>query len=462
MAEGKNQEIILAKGPLLFSVVKALIAMKSAVRGTFINPLDQDHWQVVEDGVMVINEQGRMDILTSFDALDNSIEISHWVDYRGHLIIPGFVDCHTHLPQLPIMGLHGRTLLDWLLHYAYPIEHQFADPTYARRLSRRFFQLLGAHGVTTAMVYASVHADSTDIAFEEAHQSGLRVIMGKVMMNQDVPVYVLETTQASLHHSLRLAQQWHGQNGGLLGYAFTPRYALSCSEALLDEIQGLQAQVSGSWIQTHIAEHPDEVAAVEQRAGVSYASFYHQHHCLGPKTVLAHGIHLSDPEWALIQQTGCGVAHCPSSNFFLGSGHFPLFKALGLQIPLGLGSDVGGGPDLSMLRVMRACLEMQHTATQSVSLPMLLYLSTLGGAKALGLAAETGHFQPGLSADFVVLTPQALSHHIDQWLTPAEHAMSLHTPEAQFSQVLFSPGAEVVTATYVRGQPVYLKAPQPI
>ncbi len=423
---------------------------KILVRGKIYNPTSPSQWEYYTNGAFLMNALGRIEAVGEYPLLKQIQGITMTLDFSDYLILPGLIDVHTHLPQLPIRGKTAGTLLDWLNRYAFPVEEAFADTVYAESLSRLFFESLKANGTTTAMVYSSVHEASTNTAFEAAQYSGMRVIMGKVMMDQHAPQSLLENTKESILASERLAKSWHGENNDLIRYAFTPRFALSCSQELLEAAGDLHRRFPESYIQSHLSENLTEIEEVEKLYGnqYSYTQIYQHTGCLGPRTVMAHGIHLSSEELVLLLTSQTRIAHCPTSNFFLKSGFFNLPAFRKYHIPFALGSDIGGGPDLCLFRVMRAMDEMQLKNHGFVSPMEAIYQGTLGGAKVLSLEDETGNFQVGKSADFIVLNTQNLN-----CLETAED----QSIEEILSQLVYLGDSSQVIKTFIRGQEVYSK-----
>ena len=291
-------------------------------------------------------------------------------------------------------------MLEWLERFIYPEEARFADETVARDVSSRFFRGLTEAGTTTAMVFASVHLRATHVAFEEAERSMLRVILGKVQMDRDVPGELLESADASLRDTEELIRAWHRKTDRLW-YAVTPRFVPTCSMDLMQRSAALATR-HGTYVQTHLNESLAEVRIVRELFpdADSYSGVYRDAGLLGERTVLAHNIHPSDAELALCEQHRCAVAHCPDSNLFLGSGRFPLERYAGRDIRIGLGSDVGAGTTLSMFEVMRS---MSWVQGRSLHPFLPLYTATLGGATALSLDAQIGSLETGKQADMVAV-----------------------------------------------------------
>lgn len=306
---------------------------------------------------------------------------------------------------------------------------------------------LAANGTTTACVFTTIHADSTDIAFKTASVKGNRVIMGKVMMDCNSPPELTENYQESVNQSDELCKRWHGFDGNRLQYAFTPRFAVSSTSNLLSACGKVWRQNPGSYLQTHISETEEEVAAVKHLfpTASSYLDVYAGYGLIGKKSILAHAVHLDDMDMGSIAKASCGVAHCPSSNFFLKSGAFPFAKMKEANVLFGLGCDVAGGPEVSMLSVMKDAAYMQ--THHWISPAELFYLATLGGARALKMQDTIGTLTPGKEADFVVVNPNyKQSVPKDILRRPTDDILS---------SMIYLGDDRMVAATYVRGKAIY-------
>ena len=360
-----------------------------------------------DDGLLVI-EAGR---IASFGpanellpALPPGIPVTH---YEDKLVVPGFIDCHVHYPQLDIIGSHGEQLLDWLDDYAYPAEMRFADRAYAETVAELFINELLRNGTTTALVFATVHAHTVDAVLGAAERRDMRLIAGKVLMDQDCPASLRDDPQSGYRDSAALIERWHGR--GRLGYAITPRFALTSSAEQLALAGKLAGEHPDVWVQTHISENAAEIEAVRRAFDWSrdYLDVYERFGLMRDRTVLAHCLHLSDGERQRMASAGASAAHCPSSNLFLGSGLFDLAEMSDAGITVGLATDVGAGTSLSMLATMRASYEVLQLRQQVLSPCRALYLATLGAARALHLDDRIGNFETGKEADFVVLDAAA-------------------------------------------------------
>ncbi len=360
-----------------------------------------------EDGHLAVSEDGRITSVGEWSDAPTVGEATEVVDLQGLLITPGFVDTHLHAPQLEMIGSYGGDLLQWLSRYTFPTERKFEDPEHARRVARAFYELLLRNGTLTALIFSTVHYQATDIFFEEAEHRGFRGIIGKAMMDRNAPEYLLDRSpQQSYDDSRKLLEKWHGR--GLLRYAITPRFAPTSTPEQLALAGLLKREFPDAWVHTHISENRNEVQWVHELfSDAEYADVYDHYGLLDQRTVLAHGVWLTAEELDLLARRGSRIAHCPNSNLFLGSGLFPLHRVLEAGVIIGLGTDIGAGTTPSLFNAMADAYKVQQIQGVSLSPFHLWYLSTLGGARALSLDAETGSLEPGKSADFLILDIKA-------------------------------------------------------
>lgn len=329
----------------------------------------------------------------------------------GRILAPGFVDLHIHFPQTDVIGSPAEGLLPWLENYTFPHESRFADPAYAAEVATVFLDELQRNGVTTALAFATSHPASVDALMAASQARGLRMITGKVLQDRHSPDGVRDDTEQSLIDTEALIKKWHGV--GRLGYAITPRFAPSCSEAQLRGAGALAARYPDVWIQSHVAENRDEVAWAQALFpnARSYLAIYDGFGLMRERAVYAHCIHFDDEDRALMRSTGTAAAVSPTSNLFLGSGFFDYAGAERIGFKYGLASDVGGGTSFSPFHTMLAAYyvgrEGQTKPGLSLSPQALWWQHTAGAARALGLTGVVGNLQPGCEADFVVLNPQA-------------------------------------------------------
>jgi guanine deaminase len=331
--------------------------------------------------------------------------------FPGRIIAPGFVDMHIHYPQVDVIGSPADGLLPWLDNYTFPHETRFCALEHNAAAAEFFIAELLRNGVTTALAFASSHPESVNALFAQAQKNKMRLIAGKVLMDQHCPDGVRDDTEQSLLDTEALIQRWHGVDR--LGYAITPRFVPSCSAAQLRGAGELAAQYPDVWIQSHVAENRDEIAWVRDLypQARSYLSVYEQFGLLRPRAVYAHCIHFDDEDRALMRASGAAAAVSPTSNLFLGSGFFDYAGAQQAGFQYGLASDVGGGTSFSPFHTMLAAYyvgrEGQTKTGLSLSPQQLWWQHTAGAAQALGLGGVVGNLLPGCEADFLVLNPQA-------------------------------------------------------
>lgn len=323
-------------------------------------------------------------------------------EHRGRLLMPGFIDTHVHCPQVDVIASWGAQLLDWLETYTFPAEARHAEPAAAAAGAALFLDALLAHGTTAAVVFPTVHRVATEALFEASATRGMRIIAGKVLMDRHAPDNLRDDVAGAERDCRALIAQWHGR--GRIAYAVTPRFAATSSAEQLAMAGRLLAEHPGVYMQTHVAENPAEVRWIAELfpQARSYLDVYAAHGLLSERSVLAHGIWLDDTDRALLRDTGAQIAFCPSSNLFLGSGLFGWRAAEAGGAAVSLASDVGGGTDLSMLATLRDAYKIQALSGERLTAWKGLYAATRGAARALGLDAEIGSFEPGRLADVCV------------------------------------------------------------
>jgi guanine deaminase len=342
------------------------------------------------------------------------------------------------------MGIGSESLLSWLQDYTYPEEIRFSDTGYAQEISERFFAALISNGTTCACIYCSVHEKATDLAFQAASRTGIRAFIGKTMMDCNSPAALQEETQFSIHASLNLFEKWDGADGGRLRYVFTPRFAGSSSPELMRQTSQIARQ-RNAFIQSHLSENLEEVQWIRSLfpAQSSYTEVYASAGMLGKQTIMAHCIHLSDDEVSLLKRSETKVSFCPYSNRALRSGVMPYERIARAGLTIGLGSDIAGGPSLSMLRQMGEALNSANINTACLSTAGALYLATMAGAEALGLADRIGNFSPGKDADFIVLDQNAVD--------PLKGKGPYNSPDQILSRLCYRGDSHCVKQVYVKG-----------
>jgi guanine deaminase len=332
------------------------------------------------------------------------------LDARDTILLPGLVDCHVHYPQIGVIGSMGLELLEWLESRCLPEEARLEDPGYAASVASRFVRGLAANGTTTALVFGSHFVEAQEALFAASLRSGLRVASGLVVSDRRLLPSLHTSAGEALEASLGLIERWHGR--GLIRYAVTPRFSVSCSDEMLAACGEALRSADGLIFTTHLNETVDEVELVASLFpwARDYLETYERFGLVGARSVFAHDVHVSDDSLRRLAGADAAVAHCPSSNAFLGSGLFPLRRHLDAGVRVGLGTDVGAGTGLSLLKEGLAAHEVQMLLGGEgvrLSPAHLLWLATAGGASALGLADELGDLSVGKSADFVLVRPPA-------------------------------------------------------
>jgi guanine deaminase len=334
-------------------------------------------------------------------------------------------------------------LLDWLQKYIFPAEKAFADKAHAEGVAAFFLGELLRHGTTSALVYPTVHSCSVDALFEAALVRQMRIISGKVLMDLG-PEGLCDTLASGMCESDALIERWQGK--GRLGYAITPRFALTSSDEQLKAAGTLLAKHPEVLLHTHLAENRREIEEVAKRfpEAEDYLDVYDQFGLVTDRSIFAHGVHLSDRECGRLKQAGAGIAICPSSNLFLGSGFFDFGQVGRHGLRLGLGSDVGAGTSLSMLRTAGLAYQAALARGDQLDPFRALYLATAGSAKLLHIDDKVGALMPGQEADFVVL---------DEASTPV---LARRTQGASLSERLFAlqilGDDRAVGATFILGE----------
>ncbi|MGV3632896.1 MAG: guanine deaminase [Pseudorhodoplanes sp.] len=371
---------------------------------------------------------------------------------KDSLISAGFIDSHVHYPQTPMIAAFGEQLLDWLNTYTFPMERQYSDKDFARNVARVFLREILKNGVTTACIYCTVFPQSVDALFEEAEKLGMRLAAGKVMMDRNAPDYLRDTPQQGYDESKALIAKWH--NRGRLMYAITPRFAATSSREQLEMTGALCREHPDCFMQTHVSENVREVDWIRElfpeRSG--YLDVYDHYALCRPRAVFGHGVHLTEDEMQVMHRTGSAIAHCPTSNFFLGSGCFDIARAVRHDRPVrvGLGTDVGAGTSFSILATLNEAYKAAQLNGYALSAGHAYYVATRGTANAMYLDDRIGSIAPGMEADLVVLDMKSTP------LIEFRMQFAKDFQEALFIQMMLGDD-RAVRATYVAGKLVYAR-----
>lgn len=363
-------------------------------RGLILNPKSSSVCDFFVDGALVV-ENGKIKDIGDFQKLRNKYKKAQVKNTDG-IIVPAFTDIHLHWVQNRVKGSFTGALLPWLKNHIWPEEAKFSEKKYTDKMVEQFYDELDSSGTRNAMIYSSIHKYSTEKALIEGNKHG-NFIIGNVLMDQNSPKNLQVSTEEEIKLVEYFAKKYRSK------FAITPRFAPTCSMELMKKIAKI-AKKYGCFIQTHLSENKDELALVHKLfpAQKNYTDVYFQAGLLGPKTILGHCIHLSDQELKLLAKTKSKVAHCPTSNIALKSGRMPVEKLLKYKISYALATDIGAGPKLDMLDVMRAYLKVHKGHCKNINEVDALYRATLAGAEIMGIAKEHGNLDKGKKAEFNV------------------------------------------------------------
>ncbi len=394
--------------------------------------------------VLVIN--GKINAVGPADDLLRAHPQVPTVDHGDNLLMAGFIDAHTHYPQTGIIASWGKRLIDWLNSYTFPEEMRFDDPAYAARAAALYFDLTLSHGTTTVASFCTIHPESVEAFFSEAQARGLRMVAGKTCMDRNAPDGLRDTAQSAYDDSKALLEKWHHVDR--LTYAITPRFSPTSTPGQLAAMGALWAENPSCLMQTHLSEQHEEIAWVKELFpdARDYLDTYEQHGLIGKGAIMGHSIHLEEREIARMVETGTSIVHCPTSNAFIGSGMCDVPGLHGRGVAVGLATDTGGGSSFSMLRTMAAAYDIGQLRGGILHPAQLLWLATIGSARALCLADKIGNLAAGMEADIVVL---------DLASTPAiaqRHARAEDIWSAIFPTIMMGDD-RAIAATYIAGIP---------
>lgn len=433
--------------------------MKTALRGAMLTFRDDPFTHALSDcavyepDAVIVMANGLIDAVGPaadiLPTLSADVPVTVW---RDCVLLPGFIDSHVHYPQTEMIGAHGEQLIDWLNNYTFVAEQGFSDKTHAAEVAEVFLREQHRNGVTASTVFCTVHPQSVDALFEAAARVNMRIMAGKVCMDRHAPAALLDTPQRAYDESKALIGKWHGR--GRAEYVITPRFAPTSTPEQLDALGSLAQDFPTTLIQSHLAENIDELAWVRALfpSCTHYTDVYQRYGLLRPRALYGHGIHLSEAELDILSATGSAIVHCPTSNFFLGSGCFDLRRARDARRPVavGLGTDLGAGTSFSILQTLNEAYKAAQFHGFPLSAAQAIYLATRGNARALGLDDRIGAIEAGMEADIAVL---------DLMSTPLiayrmEYARDWQ--DALFIQMTLGDD-RAIAATYIAGQQVHCR-----
>lgn len=411
-------------------------------------------YDYISDGLIVMSD-GVIEAVGNFATLSESYRGLEIIDRYddSKLILPGFIDCHTHYVQSPMIASFGDTLLDWLRQYTFPTEALFADKDFAAATAKVFFRQILSQGTTTANVFSTTFATSVDAFFEESERYNTRMITGKVLQDRNLPDNLRDrSARESVELSEELLMKWHGRGRQL--YAVIPRFApTSTPEQLKLAGELYQKHIGeGVYLHSHLNESEAEIRWVKELFpdAVDYTAVYERYGLMDKRTIMAHCCVMDSREWTVLHNRECGIAHCPSSNLFLGDGRFsiPDSQREGRRCRVGIGTDIGAGTNFSVIRQLGDAYKCGMINNYGLDALRGFYLATLGGAKALHLDDCIGALRPGNEADIAVIDFNA--GEFTQWRMRFANSLA----DKLFVMLTLAPG-NMVNATYVAGKKVF-------
>ena len=369
-----------------------------SLRGRLLTPLKGEEQLVYFDDASLRVVDGRIAFVGRFEEDPGP----HDHERAPGVIMPGWIDTHIHYPQTRVVGRATGPLLQWLEETVFPEESRFRDRRYAAEVAREFIGRMVHFGTTTACIYSSSDPGATDVLFNALAASGLRGLAGLTLMDQSCPEALKVPVAPAMEASAELVARWHDHDQGRLKFVVTPRFAISCTGPLLTAA-GEFARDHDLLLQTHLAEHINEESATLalHPDGSSYLDVYRRTGILTGKTIFAHAIYLNDTEWDAISEAGARIAHCPDSNFFLGSGRMSADAPLSRRVATGLGSDIAAGRSFNIRRAIASAYDNALCRNEEVAPQTLIRMATLGGAEVLDLSDTTGSLEVGKDADLI-------------------------------------------------------------
>ncbi|CAH0731824.1 unnamed protein product, partial [Brenthis ino] len=372
----------------------------------------------VEDGIIT-------DIGTTTES--KPLRVSDNTDVRvlgpNQFLMPGFVDCHTHAPQFPNIGLGlDRPLLEWLDKYTFPLESQYSDKEFAASVYDQVVRRLLKNGTTTACYFGSIHLEGTLELVNSVIKHNQRALVGKVSMNIKNDAGYFNDTKKELEEVETFVNKVYNCKNDLVQPIVTPRFAVSCDKELMKQLSQIANRYQCG-IQSHISENQKEIEHVLEKNPCCscYSDVYEKCGIFDEKCIMAHAIYLSEKEMSIFSRKGISIAHCPASNTRLKSGLCPVRKLLNNKIKVGLGTDVSGGDNASILDAIRRTMDVSEhlhllgAEESALNWKEALYLATLGGAEALHLNDKIGSFEIGKQFDALLIDLYAKDSPVDKF-----------------------------------------------
>ena len=368
-------------------------------------------FEVMENGYVAVDADGRVSgVAADLAAIDS--EGAEVTDFGDRLLIPAMNDLHVHAPQYRNQGLAmDLELLPWLQNYTFPEEMKYADAGYTERMYRRFVHDLWRFGTMRSCVFATIHTESTRLLMRLFQEAGMGALVGKVAMNRNCPEGLTESVEETVQGYDSLMAECTS----LVRPIITPRFVPTCTPEMLRAC-GQLAEKYQLPVQSHLSENRDEIAWVAELEPESscYGDAYDRYGLFGQTpTVMAHCVWTDGEELELMKRRGVMVAHCPTSNFNVASGMAPIRRFLDEGLRVGLGSDISGGHDLNIFRMMVYAIQVskmhyqQNHERKFLTLSEAFWLATKSGGSFFG---RVGSFEPGYEFDALVIDDSDLNH----------------------------------------------------
>ncbi|MBQ7672490.1 MAG: amidohydrolase family protein [Paludibacteraceae bacterium] len=391
--------------------------MKRIYKAHILFTKQKDHFEVYENGYVAVDDSGRVTgVASCLDELDS--EGAEIVDFGNKLLIPAMNDMHVHAPQVHNQGVAmDLELLPWLQNYTFPEEAKYADTHYAERMYRRFLHTQWLFGTMRSVVFGTVHTESTRLLMQLYQEAGMGALVGKVAMNRNCPETLCEDVKEAVEGNERLIAEFNKPDA-LVRPIITPRFVPSCTPELLQAC-GELAKKYKLPVQSHLSENKSEIAWVAELEPDSenYGAAYDQYGLFGQTpTIMAHCVWTQGKELELMRRNGVMVAHCPTSNFNIASGMAPIRTFLEEGLHVGLGSDISGGHDLNMFRMLVYAIQVSKMQYQQnhdkafLTLPEIFWIATKSAGSFFG---KVGSFEPGYEFDALVIDDEVL--HPDEY-----------------------------------------------
>ena len=386
--------------------------MKKVYKAHILFTKEKDHFEVFENGYVAV-EDGRVTGVSN-DLAEVGAQDAEVTDFGDCLLIPAMNDMHVHAPQVRNQGVAmDLELLPWLQNYTFLEESKYADVHYAERMYRRFLHTQWLFGTMRSVVFGTVHTESTRLLMKLYQEAGMGALVGKVAMNRNCPDALSEDVEDAVKGNEMLIAEFNQPNA-LVRPIITPRFVPSCTPELLKAC-GRLANTYRLPVQSHLSENTSEIAWVAEleKESTSYGDAYNRYGLFGQTpTIMAHCVWTNGAELELMKRNHVMVAHCPTSNFNLSSGLAPVRTFLDEGLPIGLGSDISGGHDLNMFRMLVYAIQVskmhyqQDKSKAFLTLPEIFWIATKSAGSFFG---KVGSFEPGYEFDALVIDDKVLN-----------------------------------------------------